>query len=68
MKVETAVGNRGQFDVLVSGEVVVSKEKVGLLRKMFGDGGFPDDAAATQAVKEKLAAIKTGKPGKFAAT
>lgn len=50
------VGASGQFDVLVGGEVVASKEKAGLLKKLFGGGGFPDEEAAVQAVKKKLGA------------
>lgn len=51
---EIVAGARGQFDVLVDGVVVASKRKVGLLSKLFGSGGFPDEAAAVAAVRERL--------------
>ena len=61
LKATPRVGKSGQFDVLVNGEVVASKEKVGLLRKLFGDKGFPDEAAAVAAVRAKAGAA-TAKP------
>jgi len=45
--------------VLVGGEVVASKEKAGFIAKLFGGGGFPDEDAAVDAVKKKLAAAPT---------
>ncbi len=43
---------------MAGGEVVASKEKVGLLSKIFGNGGFPDEGAAVAAVKRKLEAVR----------
>ena len=58
MKVAIGPGGRSRFDVMVGDEIVASKEKVGILTKIFGDGGFPDDAEAVAAVRAKLAQKK----------
>ena len=44
MKVELEVGARGQFDVLVYGEVVAAKK----------NGQFPDPDATVDAVEKRL--------------
>jgi hypothetical protein len=53
--VELEVGARGQFDVLVDGEVVASKGKVGLFARLLGEDGFPETEATVSAVEAKLA-------------
>ena len=55
MKVDLEVGARGQFDVVVDGEVVASKQQVGLFARLLGDDGFPDIEATVNAVEAKLA-------------
>lgn len=54
--VELEVGARGQFDVVVDGEVVASKQQVGLFARLLGADGFPDEQATVDAVEKKLAA------------
>ena len=47
------VGARGQFDVVVDGETVASREK-GLLTRLFGGGGWPDeDKVVAELAKRK---------------
>ena len=50
------VGDRGQFDVLVDGAVVISKNRPGLMGRLLGDKGFPDEGEAVAAVAAKLRA------------
>jgi len=50
------VGASGQFDVFVDGEVVATKHAVGLLARLRGNKGFPDDDEAVEAVRAKVAA------------
>lgn len=47
------VGGSGQFDVLVDGALVASKER-GLLSRLLGRGDFPDEAATVRAIRSKL--------------
>lgn len=49
-----APGNKGQFDVIVDGDVVASKHGVGVVGRLKGDKGFPDDDEAVEAVRRKL--------------
>jgi hypothetical protein len=51
-----AVGGKGQFDVLVDGEVVASKHGVGAIAKLLGAKGFPTEDEVLDAVRRKLAA------------
>ena len=55
MKVDLEVGARGQFDVVVDGEVVASKTQVGIFARLLGEDGFPDIEATVSAVEAKLA-------------
>jgi hypothetical protein len=55
------VGSAGQFDVLYDGQVVASKEKVSILRKFFGNKGFPDEAKVIEALRAKISAA-SGSP------
>lgn len=50
------VGGRGQFDVLVDGEIVASKQSVGLFQRLLGADGFPETEATVTAVEAKLGA------------
>ena len=54
LPVELQVGSRGQFDVLVDGDVVVTKDKVGFFARIRGDKGFPDEDRAVAAVKARV--------------
>jgi hypothetical protein len=47
-------GGRGQFDVMVDGEVVSTKHPVSAIARLRGDKGFPDDDEAVAAVRNKL--------------
>jgi hypothetical protein len=47
-------GAKGQFDVIVDGDVVATKHAVGAMGKLRGDKGFPDDADAVATVRSKL--------------
>lgn len=47
-------GGRGQFDVVVDGEVVATKHPVSAVAKLRGAKGFPDDDEAIAAVRTKL--------------
>lgn len=40
--------------MIVDGEVVASKHAVGVLARVKGDKGFPDDDEAVEAVRRKL--------------
>ena len=55
MDVETTVGSRGQFDVLVGDQLVATKHKVSLWSKLMGNPGFPDEDSAVAAVRARLA-------------
>ena len=55
MDVETKLGSRGQFDVVVGDQVVVTKQKVSLWARLLGNPGFPDEDAAIAAVRARLA-------------
>ena len=55
VEVEVSAGAFGQFDVLVGGDVVVSKTGGGLLSRLLGRGDFPDEDQAVAAVKARLA-------------
>lgn len=46
-----AVGARGQFDVLVDGSVIASRDK-GFLTRILG-GGWPDPEDVVEKVKER---------------
>jgi hypothetical protein len=52
--VKTSVGSRGQFDLFIDGEKVVTKRSVSLLSRLLGDKGFPDEATAVAAVRARL--------------
>jgi hypothetical protein len=52
--VTTTPGGKGQFDVLVDGDVVASKHAVSAMGRLKGDKGFPDDHEAVEAVRTKL--------------
>jgi hypothetical protein len=52
--VKTSVGSRGQFDLFIDGEKVVTKRSVSLLSRLLGDKGFPDEATAVAAVRAHL--------------
>jgi hypothetical protein len=45
------VGRTGQFDVLIDGEVVASREK-GFLTRLLG-GGWPDPRSVVDAVRDR---------------
>jgi hypothetical protein len=47
-------GGKGQFDVLVDGEVVATKHQVSAIGRLRGDKGFPDDDEALAAVRTHL--------------
>ena len=48
------VGGSGQFDVLVNGELVASKQKAGLIAKLFGGGGgWPDEATVVDEIRKR---------------
>ena len=47
-------GQRGQFDVVVDGDVVATKRAVGTVARLRGDKGFPDPDDALEAVRRKL--------------
>ena len=51
---QTAVGSRGQFDVLVGDQVVATKQKVSLWSKLLGEPGFPDEESAVAAVRSAM--------------
>jgi hypothetical protein len=53
LKVETMVGGSGQFDVLVNGELVASKQKSGLMAKLFGGGGWPDEGTVVEEIRKR---------------
>ena len=40
---------------MVDGDVIASREKVGLVRKIFGDGGWPDEDETVDAIRARLA-------------
>ncbi len=46
----------GQFDVFVGDDVVASKQSKGLLARLSGDKGFPNEDEAVAAVEAKLGA------------
>jgi len=52
--VEIRVGASGQFDVVVGGDVVAKKSSVGLLARLLGQKGFPDEEQAVAAVRARL--------------
>lgn len=54
MKPTLREGARGQFDVVVDGETVASRER-GLLTRLMG-GGWPDPEDVVAAVERRLAA------------
>ena len=49
--------------MLVGGAVVASKQKVGLIAKLFGNGGFPDEDEAVKAVAAAVAGAKASRAG-----
>ncbi len=51
---ELEVGARGQFDVMVDGNVVASKQQVGLFARLLGTDGFPEEDATVDAVEARL--------------
>ena len=54
---EIEPGGRGQFDVLHHGELVASKDKAGLVARLFGGGsGFPEEDAVVETLAKRLAA------------
>jgi len=56
LKVEIEPGARGQFDVFHEGEVIASKDKVGVIAKLFGGGsGFPEEDAVIETLAKRLA-------------
>ena len=57
MDVETTVGSRGQFDVLVGDQVVATKQKVSLWSRLMGDPGFPDEDSTVAAVRARLVPV-----------
>ncbi len=42
---------------MVDGEVVASKQQVGLFQRLLGSDGFPDVAATVAAVEARLAKV-----------
>jgi hypothetical protein len=48
------IGGRGQFDVLVDGEVVASKQQPSLFARLLGADGFPEVESTVNAVEAKL--------------
>jgi hypothetical protein len=46
------VGARGQFDVVVDGETIASRER-GLLTRLFRGGGWPDEDEVVAALAER---------------
>lgn len=48
------VGARGQFDVVVDGEVVASKQQPNLFARLLGADGFPETETVVNAVEAKL--------------
>ncbi len=54
MRVDLQVGARGQFDVMVDGEVVASKQHASLFARLLGGDGFPEEEATISAVEAKL--------------
>jgi hypothetical protein len=54
--VHIAPGNKGQFDVIVDGDIVASKHGVGVVGRLKGDKGFPDDDESVEAVRDRLGA------------
>ena len=42
--------------MLVDGDVVATKHSVGVMSRLKGDKGFPEDDEAVEAVRRKLAA------------
>ncbi len=54
VKVDLEVGARGQFDVVVDGEVVASKQQVGIFARLLGGDGFPEIEVTVSAVEAKL--------------
>ena len=54
MKVRIEPGHKGQYDVIVDGDVVATKHPVGAIARLKGDKGFPDDDEAVEAVRRKL--------------
>ena len=54
IKVDLEVGARGQFDVVVDGEVVASKQQVSLFAKLLGADGFPEEQACVSAVEARM--------------
>lgn len=58
MQVDLQVGARGQFDVVVGGEVVASKQQVGVFARLLGGDGFPEAEAVVSAVEAKLAHLQ----------
>lgn len=55
MKVETLVGGSGQFDVLVDGQLVASKQAAGFMTKLFGGGGWPDESTVVDEIRKRRA-------------
>jgi hypothetical protein len=50
-------GGRGQFDVFHAGELIASKNEVGLLRQLFGAGSaFPDEESVVEALARRTSA------------
>jgi hypothetical protein len=52
--VEIQPGKTGQFDVFVGPDVVASKSSTGILGRLLGSKGFPDEAEAVAAVQARL--------------
>lgn len=53
---EIEVGATGQFDVVADGEVVASKRASGLLARLLGASGFPEEEAVVAALRERRSA------------
>jgi len=47
-------GARGQFDVLLDGELIASKTQAGIFARLIGRTGFPDETLTVDAIKQKL--------------
>jgi hypothetical protein len=56
--VDLEVGARGQFDVVVDGDVVASKQKPSMFARLLGADGFPDVEATVNAVEARLSVAR----------
>jgi hypothetical protein len=51
------VGASGQFDVLLGDELVASKTRTGLVQRLLGNNGFPDEGAVIAELRGRLVSV-----------